>query len=91
MTAQEQQRSEDDEFYEVMPYTSGFTYQDDVAYEPEDEMRNDLRSADQSAKTTAIITLVVVVLAALLLGLLAMRGLQMIHDTTTLPTSSGSL
>lgn len=80
--------AEKTEFYEVMPYATGFTYQDNLA-EPQPMDDDDSRQAS-AAKMTAIVTLVVVAIVVAALAFLVVRGYQAINDTANPITASTS-
>jgi len=73
----------DDDFYEVMPYVGGIPYRDDATDEDEP-----ISSEEAAARRMAIITLIMAAVVAIALGLMLVRGLQLVRDasgsTTTL-------
>jgi hypothetical protein len=75
------------DFYEFMPLTAEhYVFSDDVAV---DETTD---NAGQTARRTAIITLVAVALVSVLLGILFVKGLNVLKDSGVSPVSStGSL
>ena len=74
-----------DDFYEVMPYAAGRPYRDDAA-----DMNEAISVEEASARRMAIVTLIVAGIVAIALGLLLLRGLQLIRDVSSPTTATNS-
>lgn len=74
-----------DDFYEVMPYAAGLPYRDDAA-----DADETISVEEASARRMAIITLIVAGIVAIALGLLLLRGLQLIRDVSSPTTATNS-
>jgi hypothetical protein len=76
---------QDDDFYEVMPYTRGRPYRDDLLEDTNEyKERVKLAALEIEGRRTAILTLIFVVMASLIFVVVVIRGLQMMHDAAGL-------
>lgn len=75
----------DDDFYEVMPYVGGLPYRDDA-----DDADPSISDEEAAARRMAIITLIMAAVVAVALGLLLVRGLQVVRDASGSPTTANS-